>query len=321
MRIILAEPRGYCAGVVRAVEIVEEALRRYGPPVYVRHQIVHNQRVLADLRARGVVFVDELDEVPDGAITVLSAHGVARRVHREAATRELPVIDATCPLVSRVHHAARRHSERGRLVIVIGHAGHPEVIGTLGQIPGPARRISTVAEVAELEVDDPDQLAYVTQTTLSVDDTRQVVDALQRRFPAIIGPELRDICYASQNRQHAVRQLAGMVDRILVIGSANSSNSNRLRDLGAALGVPSELVENADSLDLERLRGVATLGITAGASAPEVLVREVVDRLRTACGARVESHSFGRESVTFRLPRNLPAPDRRPPAASVQPEH
>ncbi len=307
MRIILAQPRGYCAGVVRAVEIVELALRKYGPPIYVRHEIVHNQRVLQDLRERGAVFVDELEEIPDGGVTIFSAHGVSRKVTGEAALRGLPVIDATCPLVEKVHREGRRYASDGRSVVVIGHRNHPEIEGTMGQIPGSVYLVSTVEDVSRLDVGDPDRLAYVTQTTLSVDDTRDVIDALKRRFPGIKGPDLRDICYATQNRQTAIRQLAEHADLILVVGSRNSSNSNRLRDIGASLGVPCHLIDDADSLDAGWLDGIRRVGITAGASAPEVLVQEIVLRLQELGGTGVETLDGVRETVSFKLPKELRA--------------
>ena len=309
MRIILAQPRGYCAGVVRAIEIVELALQKYGPPVYVRHEIVHNRRVLLDLRSKGAVFVDELSQVPDGGITIFSAHGVSRKVTDEAGLRSLPVIDATCPLVAKVHREGRRYAAEGRCVVVIGHRNHPEIKGTMGQIPGSTHLVSTVEDVGRLQVEDPDRLAYVTQTTLSVDDTAEVIEALKRRFPTIKGPDLRDICYATQNRQTAIRQLAEHVDLILVVGSQNSSNSNRLRDIGASLGVPCHLIEDADCLEPCWLAGVRAVGVTAGASAPEVLVREVTARLRQLGGSETELLDGIQEAVSFKLPPELrPAP-------------
>ncbi|MGB0671181.1 MAG: 4-hydroxy-3-methylbut-2-enyl diphosphate reductase, partial [Rhodospirillales bacterium] len=279
LTVLLANPRGFCAGVERAIEIVERALRKYGPPVYVRHEIVHNKHVVGDLRAKGAIFVDELHEIPDGAVTVFSAHGVAEAVELEARTRALPVIDATCPLVSKVHREGQRHDKDGRQVVLIGHAGHPEVEGTQGRVPGGVLLVGNPQDVEKLEVRDPDQLAYVTQTTLSVDETRTTIDALRKRFPAIQGPDVNDICYATQNRQSAVRLLAEKVDLLLVVGSVNSSNSNRLREIGVELGKPSYLVDDADALNPAWLDGVATVGITAGASAPETLVNGLMDRL------------------------------------------
>ena len=251
LRVILAQPRGFCAGVERAIEIVERALKKYGPPIYVRHEIVHNRHVVEDLRTRGAVFVDELDEIPPGAMTVFSAHGVARRVEELAAARDLPVIDATCPLVAKVHNEGRRYAAQGREIVLVGHAGHAEVEGTIGQIDGTVHLVQTVADVAGLPVRDPDKLAYITQTTLSVDDTRGIIAALKARFPAIVGPDVRDICYATQNRQQAVRDLAAAVDVILVVGSKNSSNSNRLREIGEELGKPAHLIDDADALRAE----------------------------------------------------------------------
>ena len=277
MKIVLAQPRGFCAGVERAIEIVERALAKYGPPVYVRHEIVHNKIVVEDLRRKGAVFVEEIEEVPDGAITVFSAHGVSKKVVDAAAERELPVIDATCPLVAKVHTEGQHYANQGFEVVLIGHEGHPEVEGTMGQIPSKMYLISKPKDVEKLEVSDPDKLAYVTQTTLSVDDTRAVIDALTRKFPNIIGPDVKDICYATQNRQQAVRQMASMVDVILVIGSKNSSNSNRLREIGTEMNVPSYLIDDVHSLDSKWIEGLATVGVTAGASAPEELVQELID--------------------------------------------
>ena len=260
IRVVLAQPRGFCAGVERAIEIVERALKKYGPPIYVRHEIVHNRHVVEDLRTRGAVFVDELDEIPPGAMTIFSAHGVAKRVEELAAERGLPVIDATCPLVAKVHNEGRRYAAQGREIVLVGHAGHAEVEGTIGQIPGKVHLVQTVEDVAELEASDPERLAYITQTTLSVDDTRGIIAALKPAFPAIIGPDVRDICYATQNRQHAVRELAKAVDMILVVGSRNSSNSNRLREIGEELGKPSYLIDDASHLEPEWFDGVARSG-------------------------------------------------------------
>ena len=279
LKVVLAKPRGFCAGVERAIEIVERALEKYGEPVYVRHEIVHNKRVVESLKAKGARFVEEVDEVPAGAVTVFSAHGVSRIVEEDAGGRGLQVIDATCPLVSKVHKEGRRYVERGYQVVLIGHEGHPEVEGTMGQIPGRVHLVSTVDDVAALPDIHGGKLAYVTQTTLSVDDTRDIIDALKSRFSEIVGPDVRDICYATQNRQTAVRQLAKVVDALLVVGAHNSSNSNRLREIGALLGVPSYLIEDADALDPGWLVGARSVGITAGASAPEELVEEVIRRL------------------------------------------
>jgi 4-hydroxy-3-methylbut-2-enyl diphosphate reductase len=305
LRVVLAQPRGFCAGVERAIEIVERALKKYGPPIYVRHEIVHNRHVVEDLRQRGAVFVDELDEIPAGAMTVFSAHGVARRVEELARARELPVIDATCPLVSKVHNEGRRYAAQGREVVLVGHAGHAEVEGTIGQIPGKVHLVQTVADVGELRPADPERLAYVTQTTLSVDDTRQVILALTARFPSIVGPEVRDICYATQNRQQAVRELAAQVDVLLVVGSGNSSNSNRLREIGAELGKPSYLIDDADDLRGEWFVGVSSVGLTAGASAPEVLVQDVIDGLRRFGEVEVASLPGVAEDLRFRFPPEL----------------
>ena len=303
--ILLAQPRGFCAGVERAIEIVERALERFGPPVYVRHEIVHNKRVVDTLRAKGAVFVEELDEIPEGAVTVFSAHGVAEAVEMEARHRDLPVIDATCPLVSKVHHEGQRHAGKGREIILIGHEGHPEVEGTRGRIVGGVHLVTTTDDVARLRVGDPEAVAYVTQTTLSVDDTREVIDALKARFPAIVGPDVKDICYATQNRQAAVRELAARVDLLLVVGARNSSNSNRLREIGTETGVPSHLIDDAEGFDPAWLDGVGTVGITAGASAPEELVLELVDRLRTCGAAEVVTMDGVEEHTQFKLPREL----------------
>ncbi len=305
MRVVLAQPRGVCAGVERAIAIVERALEIYGPPVYVRHEIVHNKNVVEDLRAKGAHFVDELDEIPDGAITVFSAHGVAKAVADEAASRGLPVIDATCPLVAKVHKEAQKYEQSGHEVILIGHEGHPEVEGTRGRVNGGVHLVSTVGDVARLEVKNPAKVSYVTQTTLSVDDTREVIDALKTRFPGILGPDVRDICYATQNRQQAIRELAREVDLILVIGSNNSSNSNRLREIGEEADVPTFLIDDPESIDPAWLAGVETVGLTAGASAPEILVRRVVDHLRMMGDTVVEQLDGVEERVHFKMPAEL----------------
>jgi 4-hydroxy-3-methylbut-2-enyl diphosphate reductase len=302
MRVLLAQPRGFCAGVVRAIDIVERALIKYGPPIYVRHEIVHNRHVVEDLRQRGAVFVDELDEVPEGAITVFSAHGVAKKVQDEAVSLGLPVIDATCPLVAKVHAEGRRYAAQDREIVLIGHAGHAEVEGTIGQIPAKVHLVQTAEDVGTLDVRDDDKLAYVTQTTLSVDDTRGIIQALQTRFPTIQGPDVRDICYATQNRQQAVRDLAQQVDVLLVVGSRNSSNSNRLRELGEELGCPSYLIDDEAGLQPEWFAGVQTVGVTAGASAPEVLVQGVLDGLRRFGDVEVGLMTGVPEDVRFRLP-------------------
>jgi 4-hydroxy-3-methylbut-2-enyl diphosphate reductase len=305
LRVVLAQPRGFCAGVERAIEIVERALKKYGPPIYVRHEIVHNRHVVEDLRTRGAVFVDELDEIPPGAMTVFSAHGVAKRVERMAAERHLPVIDATCPLVAKVHNEGRRYAAQGREIVMVGHAGHAEVEGTVGQVPAKVHLVQTVEDVARLEVADPEKLAYITQTTLSVDDTRGIIAALKLRFPSIVGPDVRDICYATQNRQQAVRQLAGAVDVILVVGSRNSSNSNRLREIGEELGKTAYLIDDADALRPEWFAGARSVGVTAGASAPEMLVQGVLEGLRRFGQIEVSTLAGVAEDVRFRFPKNL----------------
>ncbi|HEY1933226.1 MAG TPA: 4-hydroxy-3-methylbut-2-enyl diphosphate reductase [Acetobacteraceae bacterium] len=305
MRVVLAQPRGFCAGVERAIEIVERALKKYGPPIYVRHEIVHNRHVVENLRTRGAIFVDELDEIPPGARTVFSAHGVAKRVEQLARDRDLPVIDATCPLVAKVHNEGRRYAAQGREIVLVGHAGHAEVEGTIGQVPAKVHLVQTVDDVAGLKVRDPDKLAYITQTTLSVDDTRGIIQALEQRFPTIVGPDVRDICYATQNRQQAVRDLARAVDVILVVGSRNSSNSNRLREIGQELGKPAYLIEDAGSLQPEWFAGVATVGLTAGASAPEMLVRGVLDGLSRFGEVEITTLNGVNENVRFRFPAEL----------------
>jgi 4-hydroxy-3-methylbut-2-enyl diphosphate reductase len=305
MQVVLAQPRGFCAGVERAIEIVERALVKYGPPIYVRHEIVHNRHVVEDLRRRGAVFVEELDEIPPGSMTVFSAHGVARRVEEVAAERGLPVIDATCPLVAKVHNEGRRYAAQGREIVLVGHAGHAEVEGTIGQIPGPVHLVQTVADVAMLQVGTPDMLAYVTQTTLSVDDTRGIIAALTARFPGIVGPDVRDICYATQNRQQSVRDLAAKVDMILVVGSKNSSNSNRLREIGEELGKPSYLIDDADSLQAAWFDDVSVIGLTAGASAPETLVQGVLDGIRRFTALDVSTLPGVAEDVKFRFPAEV----------------
>ena len=305
MRLVLAQPRGFCAGVIRAIEIVNKALEKYGPPIYVRHEIVHNRHVVESLQAKGVRFVEELSEVPDGAITIFSAHGVSREVEQEARARGVPTIDAVCPLVKKVHNQGRHYIEQGRTLILIGHAGHPEVIGTLGQIDGPRYLVQTEADVEALPVAPDSPVAYVTQTTLSVDDTSNIIAALKRRFRNITGPETRDICYATQNRQAAVRELARIADVILVVGARNSSNSNRLREIGDECGVRSYLIADGSELRPEWLEGAEVVGLTAGASAPEVLVDSVIDRLRTIGPVEVSTLPGVEENITFRLPVQL----------------
>lgn len=309
MQIQLANPRGFCAGVDRAIAIVNRALEVFGAPVYVRHEVVHNRFVVDDLRARGAVFVEELHEVPDRRIVIFSAHGVSRAVRQEADKRGLKVFDATCPLVTKVHMEVTRYSAEGRECVLIGHAGHPEVEGTMGQYDdsagGAIYLVEDEAQVAALTVRDPQKLAYVTQTTLSMDDTARVIDALREHFPAIVGPRRDDICYATQNRQDAVKQLAADCDLVLVVGSPNSSNSNRLRELAQRSGARAYLLDRAEQIDPAWLDGVRRVGVTAGASAPEVLVRELVDRLHDL-GADAVAELDGRpENVTFRMPREL----------------
>lgn len=305
LRVILARPRGFCAGVERAVEIVERALTAFGAPVYVRHEIVHNGHVVDALRRRGAIFVREVDEIPIGAVTIFSAHGVSRRVEGEARLRALDVIDATCPLVRKVHNEGRRYADAGYDVILIGHRGHPEVEGTRGQIRGQVHVLACAREVAGIEVQDPGRVAYITQTTLSLHDTRGVIAALKARFPAIVGPDTRDICYATQNRQQALLGLARHADLLLVMGANNSSNSNRLREIGENAGVPTYLIQEACAIDERWLAGVRTVGITAGASAPEVLVQEAIERLRCFRTITVETLPGVEEAVRFRLPQRL----------------
>jgi len=305
LRVILAQPRGFCAGVERAIEIVERALRIYGQPVHVRHEIVHNKRVVEEMKARGARFVETVDDIPPGAVTIFSAHGVARTVETEAALRQLHVIDATCPLVTKVHKEGQRYANSGYDVVLIGHPGHPEVEGTMGQIDGTVHIVSSVVDVNILAPAHPERLAYVTQTTLSVDDTREIIAALKLRFPSIVGPDVKDICYATQNRQSAVRQLVGMVDLILVVGAHNSSNSNRLREIGTEMSKPSYLVEDATALQPEWLDNITTVGITAGASAPEEVVQELVRRIAEIRPIQVELLDGIEENVHFKLPPEL----------------
>ncbi|NSX02623.1 4-hydroxy-3-methylbut-2-enyl diphosphate reductase [Cupriavidus gilardii] len=305
MRVILAQPRGFCAGVVRAIEIVDRALVKHGAPVYVRHEIVHNRHVVDTLRDKGARFVEELDEVPADAVTIFSAHGVARSVEQEARARQLHAIDATCPLVIKVHNQGRQYAASGRIVILIGHAGHPEVVGTMGQIPGRVILVQNESEVAQLDLAADTPVAYVTQTTLSVDDTRGIIAALERRFPDLVGPDTRDICYATQNRQSAVRELATQVDVLLVIGAPNSSNSNRLREIGTESGVPSYLIADGSELDPAWVRDAAVVGITAGASAPEAMVEDVLAALRRLGPVEVSTMSGREEHAQFRLPAEL----------------
>jgi 4-hydroxy-3-methylbut-2-en-1-yl diphosphate reductase len=310
MRVILAQPRGFCAGVERAIEIVEKALELYGPPVYVRHEIVHNKRVVETLKAKGARFVEEVHEIPDGAITVFSAHGVSQKVEDSAKLRDLPVLDATCPLVAKVHKEGQRYAEKGYEVILIGHEGHPEVEGTMGRIPGKVHLVEDPDDVKKLTIGDRAKVAYVTQTTLSVDDTREVIEALKQRFPKIIGPDVKDICYATQNRQAAVRELTKQVDLLLVVGARNSSNSNRLREIGQESGVPTYLLEDVSALEPQWLEGVDTVGITAGASTPEELVHELIEKLRAFRKIELTIMHGIEEHIQFKLPDQL-----RPAAA------
>lgn len=302
MRVILAKPRGFCAGVERAIDAVERALESFGPPVYVRHEIVHNRHVVDRLRARGAIFVDTLSEIPDGGMTVFSAHGVSRIVEEEAAARGLPVIDATCPLVSKVHGEAARYSGAGHDIVLIGHAGHPEVEGTMGRVDSIVHLVSTPEDVAGLQVSDPRRLAYVTQTTLSVDDTQTIIEALRTRFPEIVGPGTRDICYATQNRQRAVRELACLAELILVVGAHNSSNSNRLREIAAEAGAAAHMVPDPGVLDAAWFAGIRTVGVTAGASAPEDLVEQLIKNLIALGATSVETLPGVEEVVQFRKP-------------------
>ena len=310
LTLYLAAPRGFCAGVDRAIKIVELAIQKWGAPVYVRHEIVHNRFVVDGLRALGAVFVEDLDEVPPDRPVIFSAHGVAKAVPAEAARRQMIWVDATCPLVSKVHIEAERHHEAGLQIVMIGHVGHPETIGTMGQLPeGAVLLVETVADVARLMVRDPARLAYITQTTLSVDDTAGIVAALHQRFPAIIGPHKEDICYATTNRQAAVKAIAGRIDALLVIGAPNSSNSRRLVEVGRAAGCGyAQLVQRAGDIDWRALEGIGAVGITAGASAPEVLVNEVIDAFRERFETAVELVETATEAVEFKVPRSLRAP-------------
>ena len=309
LKILLANPRGFCAGVDRAIKIVEVALEKYGAPVYVRHEIVHNRHVVEDLEAKGAVFVDELDEAPDDRPIVFSAHGVPKSVPVEAERRRMIYLDATCPLVSKVHHEAEHHYRAGRQIVMIGHSGHPEVVGTMGQLPeGAIFLIENTEAVADLDLATDTPLAYITQTTLSVDDTARIVDALKNRFPAIYGPGKEDVCYATTNRQSAVKSMAPQCDALIVVGSPNSSNSQRLVEVAKSMGCDNAfLVQNAVSLDWSQLEGASRLGITAGASAPEVLVHEIIDACRERYDVTLETVSVGDETVHFNLPRALSA--------------
>lgn len=310
MKIQLANPRGFCAGVDRAIEIVERALEIFGAPIYVRHEVVHNRFVVESLRQAGAIFVDELSEIPDGNTVIFSAHGVSQSVRREAEARDLQIFDATCPLVTKVHLEVARHSRNGHEVILIGHRGHPEVEGTMGQYEqkssqGGVYLVVTPEDVKELQINNPDKLAFVTQTTLSMDDTSQVINALRERFPSIQGPKKNDICYATQNRQDAVKELARHCDLVLVVGSPNSSNSNRLREIADKLDTPSYLIDGAEDIQTEWLNGTNNIGVTAGASAPDVLVDNVIKRLKTLGVTEVTTLQGHEESVVFSLPKSL----------------
>ena len=307
MRVILAQPRGFCAGVVRAIDIVEKALDKFGQPVYVRHEIVHNKHVVASLKNKGARFVEELDEVPEGALTVFSAHGVPLSVVNTAKDRGLPVLDATCPLVSKVHNQGKRYVAHGRKLLLIGHAGHPEVEGTMGQVGAPVTLVQDEAEVDALTIPSDTPVAYITQTTLSIDDTKGIIAKLKLRFTDIVGPETSDICYATQNRQTSVRELAKLADVILVVGAANSSNSNRLREIGIEEGLPSYLINDGSELKPEWVKGKKVVGITAGASAPEELVRHVIEALERIEPVTVETMDGKKEHIEFRLPAELRA--------------
>lgn len=308
MDVLLANPRGFCAGVERAIAIVERALEQYGAPIYVRHEVVHNKFVVDSLRAKGAIFIDDLTDVPAGATLIFSAHGVSQAVRHDASDRGLHVFDATCPLVTKVHVEVAKMRDAGREIVMIGHKGHPEVEGTMGQAEGGMYLVETVNDVQALQVTDPDRLAYVTQTTLSVDDAQNIVDALRARFPAIVGPKRDDICYATQNRQDAVKFMAPRSDLVLVVGSPNSSNSNRLREVAEQFGVPAHLIDNASQIDPAWLQECKRIGVTAGASAPEVLVDAVIARLRELGAASVRTLDGTPENVNFPLPKELVQP-------------
>jgi 4-hydroxy-3-methylbut-2-enyl diphosphate reductase len=305
MQVYLAQPRGFCAGVQRAIDIVEGALEKFGAPIYVRHEIIHNRFVVDQLKAKGVVFVDEIDDIPDGSITIFSAHGVSDKVENEASERELPVIDATCPLVKKVHRQVAKFEKLGCEIVLIGHRGHPEVEGTAGRSKSSVHIVTNSAEVEQLEIQNPEKVAYVTQTTLSVDDAQKTIDALRSKFPAIKSPSTDDICFASQNRQQAVRELAQHVDLVLVIGAANSSNSNRLVEIGRKAGVPSFLIETPEQIDVELLGTAERVGLTAGASVPEELIEIVIERLQNLRQLEVISAQGVEENIQFKLPATL----------------
>ncbi len=316
LTVILAQPRGFCAGVVRAIDIVEEALKLYGAPIYVRHEIVHNKWVVDDLKSKGVIFVKSLDEIPDNGITIFSAHGISTKVELEAKSRSLPAIDATCPLVTKVHNQAKRYEKEGHTLLLIGHAGHPEVVGTMGRVKNPMHLVDSVEAANALSFPPSTKLAFVTQTTLSVDDTADIVSALRQRFAHIEGPDVEDICYATQNRQNSVKDMQGEIDLLLVIGAENSSNSNRLRDLGEEVSIPSYLINDATELKPQWLANVQTLGITAGASAPELLIDGVIEKLRSLRDVTLKLQNGVQETITFNLPQQVRAkhpdfPDNR----------
>ena len=305
LTVFLANPRGFCAGVERAITIVERALIKFGSPVYVRHEIVHNKRVVEELRDKGAVFVEELDAVPSGAVTIFSAHGVSRLVEDDAQNRTLKVIDATCPLVSKVHIEGRRYADQGYDIILIGHLGHAEVEGTIGQIPKPVHVVANEQEARDLIIQNSDKVAFITQTTLSVRDTQSIIAVLRERFPAIVGPDTKDICYATQNRQAAVRDMLGEIDLLLVVGAHNSSNSNRLREIGAEEGIESHLLETADALDPTWLNGVERIGLTAGASAPDSIVQETLTRLSQLRQTKIIIRDGVKEDMQFKLPAEV----------------
>lgn len=309
LTILLASPRGFCAGVDRAIEIVEKSLQKFGAPVYVRHEIVHNKHVLEDLRAKGAVFVKELDEVPEGAPVIFSAHGVPKRVPEAALKRNMIFVDATCPLVSKVHREAEMHHKMGRQIILIGHAGHPEVVGTMGQLPdGAVTLVETVADVEKISVADAGNIAFVTQTTLSIDDTKEIVEALRAKYPAVTAPKKEDICYATTNRQLAVKDIAPRADAVVVIGSKNSSNSNRLVEVAKAYGAKrAYLADRAEDLPWDELRDIRVLGLTAGASAPEILVQRVIELAKERFDVTLQTTVVAEETVTFKIPRILAA--------------
>ena len=309
LKILLCSPRGFCAGVVRAIDAVERALAKYGPPVYVRHEIVHNRYVVESLKAKGAIFVEELEEIPEtSAPVIFSAHGVAKSVSAQAGARNLLAIDATCPLVTKVHREAEIHWRRGRRILLVGHSGHPEVVGTMGQLPeGAVILVESLEDIARLKFEDESNLAYVTQTTLSLDDSREIVNALTRRFPQIVGPHKEDICYATTNRQAAVKEVAPHVDAVIVVGSPNSSNSQRLREVAERAGAPAQLVQGRGEIDWSIFGSISSLGITAGASAPEVLVEEIMDAFAERYQISVEMISTADETVSFPLPKELRA--------------